>query len=176
MIRTSFIALGVAAAVAAPAALAAAEAPHTFVLTYRAFGPVQTTSAFRPADGYAVRAEGCYAKHSEEAICGFTLRASRPLIITNLANAAHAAGADGAPIRTCCMFVQGDEQGYPITSAADAPVGVGVLRHSLSSGQQVGLMLRIPNYRRGGPVASITFSRGQGDAGVTFPERVVELP
>ncbi len=161
---------------AAPAALAAAEAAHSFDLTYRGFGPVQASGAFRPGAGYAVRAEGCYAKHSEEAICGFTLRALRPIVVTNVENAAHASGADGSVIRTCCMFVQGDPRGYPITPASVAPDGIAVLRHPLALGQQVGLMLRVPNYAKAAPVAAVTFSRGQGDSGVAFATHVTELP
>lgn len=161
---------------ASPAALAGPEATHSFVLTYRHFGPVQASGVFRPANGYEVRAEGCYAKHSEEAICGFTLRATREVIVTNVENAAHASGADGSPIRTCCMFVQGDPRGYPITPATAAPDGIAVLRHPLAPGQQVGLMLRVPNYAKAALVAAVTFSRGQGDPGVAFPTHVTELP
>ena len=177
--RRHFVAVGLTLAalgVAGPSALAASEAPHTFVLTYRDFGPVQATGAFKPTDGYEVRSEGCYARHSDEAVCGFTLRATRPLTVTNVANAAHGAGADGSAIRTCCMFVQGDNRGYPITTAASASAGVAVLSHPLSPGQQVGLMLRVPNYRKAAPLAAITFSRGQGDPGITFLEHVRELP
>ena len=162
--------------VASPAALAAPEAMHSFVLTCRGFGPVQAASAFRPGPGYDVRAEGCYAKHSDEAICGFTVRAARPVMVTNVENAAHASGADGSVIRTCCMFVQGDERGYPITPATVAPDGIAVLRASVAPGQQVGFMLRVPNYRKAAPLAAVTFSRGQGDPGLAFPTHVVELP
>ena len=156
--------------------LAAPKPPHTFVLTYRAFGPVQATGLFRPANGYTVRAEGCYAKHTEEAICGFTLKALRPITITNLNNAAHGASADGSSIRTCCMFVQGDDRGYPISAANDALDDNAVLDRQLGPGEQIGLMLRIPNHRKGKPLAAITFSHGQSDRGVTFPEHVTELP
>lgn len=179
MIRMIFhvLSLGLAPSLAlAPAASATPQPPHTFVLTYRAFGPVQSTGVYRPADGYEVRPEGCYAKHSEEAICGFTLKALRPITITNLDNAAHGAAADGSPIRTCCMFVQGDDRGYPISTAKDAPGGIAVLDRRLSAGEQIGLMLRLPNYRKLEPLAAITFSHGQGDRGVTFPEHVTELP
>ena len=177
--RRNVLAIGLTLAalgLAGPSALAAPEAPHTFVLTYRDFGPIQATGVFKPADGYEVRSEGCYAKHSDEAVCGFTLRATRPLTVTNLDNAARGAGADGSAIRTCCLFVQGDNRGYPITRAASAPAGVAVLSHPLSPGQQVGLMLRAPNYRKAAPLAAITFSRGQGDPGITFSEHVRELP
>ncbi len=155
---------------------AARAAPHTFVLTYRNFGPVQASSSFVPAAGYEVRSEGCYARHSEEAVCGFTLRAMRALTVTNLGDVAHGEGADGSPLRTCCMFVKGDDRGYPITPEPQAPAGVGVLRQPLAPGQQVGLMLRVPNYRRGSPLAAIVFSYGRGDPGVRFAEHVVELP
>ncbi|MHB8283928.1 MAG: hypothetical protein ACYDD1_04555 [Caulobacteraceae bacterium] len=161
---------------AAPAARAQSDASHTFTLTYRSFGPVKVSSAFKAADGYEARPEGCYAKHSDEAICGFTLRATRSLMVTNLANAAHASGADGVAIRTCCMFVQGDDQGYPIVAAANAPAGTAVLQKALQSGQVVGFMLRVPNYKQAAVLTSITFSHGQGDRGVTFPEHVTELP
>ena len=79
----------------------ALAAPHAFVLTYRAFGPVEVDSGFKPASGYDVRPEGCYAKHSDEAICGFTLRARRPLTVTNLGDGSHGSGPDGSAIRTC---------------------------------------------------------------------------
>ena len=74
------------------------------------------------------------------------------------------------------MFVQGDDRGYPITSSAEAPPGTAVLSHRLAAGQQIGLMLRVPNYRKAEPLAAITFARGQGDPGITFPEHVRELP
>jgi hypothetical protein len=161
---------------AAGAGVAAPEASHTFVLTYRNFGPVTSAGPFKPGDGYAVRSEGCYAKHSEEAICGFTLRATRALTITNLGNAAHATGADGSVLRTCCMFVQGDTQGYPITKSATAPADIAVLSHALKPGQTVGLMLRVPGYKQAAQLAGVTFSRGQGDLGVAFAATVTELP
>jgi hypothetical protein len=161
---------------AAGAGVAAPDAPHTFVLTYRNFGPVTSSGPFKAGDGYAVRSEGCYAKHSEEAICGFTLRATRALTVTNLANASHATGADGSAIRTCCMFVQGDNQGYPITKAAAAPADIAVLSHALKPGQAVGLMLRVPGYKQAATLAGVTFSRGQGDPGVAFAATVTELP
>ena len=74
------------------------------------------------------------------------------------------------------MFVQGDDRGYPITPISSASAGIGVLSHALSPGQQVGLMLRAPNCKAAAPLAVITFSRGEGDPGVAFPEHVVELP
>ncbi len=165
-----------AAALNAATGSAALAAPHRFVLTYRDFGPVEVDSAFQPGIGYEVRAEGCYARHSDEAICGFTLRAKRPLTVTNLANASHGSGADSSAIRTCCMFVQGDDRGYPISQKTAAPGGLGVLSRPLSPGQQVGLMLRVPNYRTRAPLAAITFSHGEGDQGTSFPQHVVELP
>ena len=168
-------ALGLAI-LASPLGSPALAASHTFVLTYRNFGPVEVDSTFTPGAGYDVRPEGCYAKHSDEAICGFTLRARRALAVTNLGNAAHGSGADGSAIRTCCMFVQGDDQGYPITKASDGSAGVGVLDRPLSPGQQLGLMLRVPNYRKASPLVTITFSRGHGDPGIALPQHVVELP
>lgn len=148
-------------------------ASHTFVLTYRDFGPISSDAGFRPTDGYQLRFEGCFAKHSAEAVCGFTLKATRAILVTNARNLSHGAHADGSAMRTCCMFVQGDARGYPITTAADAPAA---LRRPLQPGQELGLMLRVPDYGAGAPLASITFSRGEGDPGETFPARVVELP
>jgi hypothetical protein len=171
--RYSALGLLLAAGAAAPAANAA---PHTFDLTYRAFGKVSAESQFKTARGYEVRDEGCYAKHSDEAICGFTLRALQPLTVTNLQNAAHGSSADGTPIRTCCMFVQQDNRGYPITPQGGAPAGVAILNVSLRPGQEIGLMLRVPDYRQGPPLYSITFSHGAGDPGLAFPEHIAELP
>jgi hypothetical protein len=160
---------------AATAALVAA-APHSYQLTYRDFGPVTASSAFQPADGYAIRFEGCYAKHSAEAICGFTLRAERALQVTNIANLSHGSGEDGAPKRTCCIFLQGDPKGYPITPAPQAPDGTATLAHALKAGEAAGFMLRVPNYAAGAPLKAIIFSRGEGDPGVSFPATVQELP
>jgi hypothetical protein len=173
--RSSFAAGAVlcAALMASPPAPAAT---HAFVLTYREFGTVKATSRFTPADGYRIRFEGCYARHSDEAICGFTVRATRSVTITNLANASHGARADGAAVRTCCMFVQGDNRGFPIVAAAAAPAGVAVLSRPLAPGQTIALMLRVPDYRQAGPPTAITFSHGAGDPGVTFPTKVAELP
>ncbi|HWF00690.1 MAG TPA: hypothetical protein VG248_12895 [Caulobacteraceae bacterium] len=149
---------------------------HTFDITYRSWGRAAATAGnFRPASGYEIRFEGCWAKHSDEAICGFTVRAQRRLTITNLRNASHAGAADGAVKRTCCMFVQGDNRGWPIVATAE-PGGAGVLREALTPSRPRAVMLRVPNYGAGGPLASITFSCGDGDAGVTFPAKVVELP
>ena len=130
--------------------------------------------SFRPGVEYDLRFEGCWAHHSDEAICGFTLRPRRPLTVTNLANASHAAAADGAVKRTCCMFVQGNQTGYPIVAGAEA-AGAGVLSLALRPGRAQALMLRVPNYRAGGPLASITFSRGGDDPGVTVPAEVIDL-
>ena len=159
------------------ASLAAAEPPHTFVFTYRAFGSVMSTSTFQQAVGYAVRFEGCVAKHSDEAVCGFTLRARDPLLLTNVENVSHGSSADGSRLRTCCVFVQGDDRGYPITSErAGAAGGGGVLRRPLKGGEMVGVLLRGPNYRSFSPLAAITFSRGEGDPGISFAGGVVERP
>jgi hypothetical protein len=158
------------------AAGAAGASPHTFVLTYRDFGPVTSASGFTHAKGYSLRFEGCYARGGDEAICGFTLRATKALTITNAANLSHAADAEGVVKRTCCMFVQGEPPGYPITAEATVPPGIAVLNHPLEAGRSIGLMLRVPDYRKGGPLGAITFSAGHGDPGVTFPARVEDLP
>ena len=170
------VAFAVLAATTAASAAPASPVAHTFVLTYRGFGPVAATSGFRNGDGYDLRFEGCYAKHSQGAICGFTLRATRPLRITNVQNVSHATGRDGSPIRTCCMFVQGDQQGFPITATSSAPAGVAILARPLRVGQTLGLMLRVPDYAKGAPVAGVTCSRGDGDPGGAFATRVAELP
>jgi hypothetical protein len=147
---------------------------HSFDLTYRSFGPVEAHSAFVEAQGYEIRFEGCYAKHSEEAICGFTLRATAPLTLSNVQNLSHGSAADGTPIRTCCLFVQTDPRGYPITKDAEAPPGVAVLTRGLQAGETIGVMLRVPNYKTP-PLAGITFSHGQADPGTSFPTPVTEL-
>ncbi len=153
----------------------AAEASHNFVLTYRNFGPVTATSVFRTAGRYAVRFEGCFAKHSDEAVCGFSLRAVAPLTVTNNANSSHGSDAKGSPIRTCCLFLQGDDRGYPITVAA-ASAGMAVLEHRLRPGETLGVMLRVPNYKQAASLAAVTFSSGDGDPGVQFLGRIAELP
>jgi hypothetical protein len=147
---------------------------HSFELSYRSFGPVAADSAFVQAQGYEVRFEGCYAKHSEEAICGFTLRATTPLTLSNRQNFSHGSAADGTPIRTCCLFVQTDPRGYPISKDAEAPEGVAVLTRGLRAGETVGVMLRVPNYKTP-PLAGITLSHGQADPGTSFPAHVTEL-
>jgi hypothetical protein len=147
---------------------------HSFDLTYRNFGPVEADSAFVKAQGYDVRFEGCYAKHSEEAICGFTIRATAPLTLGNVENLSHGSAADRTPIRTCCLFLQTDPRGYPITKDAEAPASVAVLSRSLHAGETLGVMLRVPNYQAP-PLAGITFSHGQADQGVIFPAHVIEL-
>ncbi|HEY1926843.1 MAG TPA: hypothetical protein VGG92_05215 [Caulobacteraceae bacterium] len=149
---------------------------HTFLLTYRDFGPITATSRFQKADGYAIRFEGCFARHSDAAICGFTIRPTAPLALTNAQNLSHGSDAAGAAIRTCCLFVQGDEQGYPISAAPGAPQGVAVIDRELRPGETLGVLLRVPNYKSVGPLAAITFSRGQGDKGMQFPTRIKELP
>jgi hypothetical protein len=153
-----------------------AAAPHSFLLTYRDFGAVSAAGDFQPADGYAVRFEGCYAKHSAEAVCGFTLRAGRALTVANRANLSHAAAVDGTPIRTCCIFVQGDPRGYPITPSRQPSPDAALLERKLAPGETTGFMLRIPNYKVGPPVAAVTFSHGDGDPGRSFPTGVIELP
>jgi hypothetical protein len=147
---------------------------HSFDLTYRSFGPVEADSTFVKAQGYEVRFEGCYAKHSEEAICGFTLRATAPLMLATAENLSHGSAADGTPIRTCCLFVQTDPRGYPISKEAETPASGSVLTRGLFSGETLGVMLRVPNYKAP-PLAAITFSHGQADQGVTFPAHVIEL-
>lgn len=149
---------------------------HTFLLTYRDFGPITATSRFQKADGYAIRFEGCFARHSDAAICGFTIRPTAPLTLTNAQNLSHGSDAAGGAIRTCCLFVQGDDQGYPISAAPGAPQGVAVIDRELQPGKTLGVLLRVPNYKSVGPLAAITFSRGQGDKGMQFPTRIRELP
>ena len=153
---------------------AAAAASHRFHVTYRDWVTVRSVGSFRPTAEYDLRFEGCWAHHSDEAICGFTLRPRRPLTVTNLANASHAAAADGAVKRTCCMFIQGNGTGYPIVAGPDA-AGAGILSLALPPGRAQGLMLRVPNYRAGGPLASITFSSGGGEPGLSFPAKVKAL-
>jgi hypothetical protein len=165
-----------AGAVFASGACAAAEATHSFLLTYRDFGPVTATSTFQRADGYAVRFEGCFARHSDAAICGFTIRPTAPLTLTNAQNLSHGSDDAGGAIRTCCLFIQGDNQGFPISVAPGTPQGVAVLDRQLRVGETVGVLLRVPNYKTVARLGAITFSRGQGDKGVQFPTRIEELP
>jgi hypothetical protein len=165
-----------AGAVFTLASSACAAAKHTFLLTYRDFGPVTATSKFQKADGYAIRFEGCFARHSDAAICGFTIRSTAPLALTNAQNLSHGSDGAGGAIRTCCLFIQGDSQGYPISAAPGAPQGVAVIDRELRAGETIGVLLRVPNYKTVGPLASITFSHGQGDKGVQFPTHIKELP
>jgi hypothetical protein len=181
-LRQSRLSLGFILALAAGAGAHAQPRPetsktttrHSFDLTYRGFGLVEADSAFVKAQGYEVRFEGCYAKHSEEAICGFTLRATAPLSLSNVQNLSHGSAADGTPIRTCCLFVQTDPRGYPIGKDAETPAGVAVLTRGLHAGETLGVMLRVPNYKTP-PLAGITFSHGQADEGTSFAARVTEL-
>ena len=165
-----------AVGVALAAAANAAPPTHSFDLTYRGFGPVEATSAFVEAGPLAVRFEGCWAKDGPEAVCGFTLRAHARTEVTNLANLSHGTREDGSPARTCCLFRQGSPEGYPITATAAAPAGVGVITAAVEPGREFGVMLRLPDPGRGAPVHSVTFSRGGGDPGVTFPTRIQTLP
>jgi hypothetical protein len=165
-----------AGAVLTLASSACAGTKHTFLLTYRDFGPVTATSTFQKADGYAIRFEGCFAKHSDAAICGFTIRPTAPLALTNAQNLSHGSDGAGGAIRTCCLFIQGNNQGYPISAAPGAPQGVAVIDRPLKPGETLGVLLRVPNYKTVGPLAAITFSHGQGDKGMQFPTRIKELP
>lgn len=168
---TTFRPSALALAAALLTASAATAAPvHTFDLTYRGFGPVTSHGGFRAADGYRIRFEGCYSKQGPEAVCGFTVRADRALALTNGSNLSHGGRTDGSPMRTCCLFVQGSPEGHPIVAAGGA--GEAAFRLPLQPGREVGVMLRLPDYGRGAPLTSITFSRGEGDAGATFPAQV----
>lgn len=160
-----------AALLAAPAARAAPA--HVFELSYRGFGPVTSHGAFQAQDGYHLRFEGCYAKHSPEAVCGFTVRADRPLVLTNGTNLSHGSRGDGSPVRTCCLFAQGRPEGHPIVATGDA--GEAAFSLPLEPGRETPVLLRVPDYALHGPPVSITFSRGEGDAGATFPTRVEAL-
>ncbi|HEX4741447.1 MAG TPA: hypothetical protein VH353_08960 [Caulobacteraceae bacterium] len=154
----------------------AAEAKHSFLLTYRDFGSITATSTFQKADGYAVRFEGCFARHSDAAICGFTIRPTVPLTLTNAQNLSHGSDDAGGAIRTCCLFIQGNNQGFPISAAPAAPQAVAVIDRALKPGETIGVLLRVPNYKTVARLAAITFSHGQGDKGVQFPTRIQELP
>ncbi len=170
---------GAAALQALPASRAALDRQdlvHSFTISYRGFGPVTARSSFRPAAGYQIRFEGCFARQGDEAICAFTLRAQDAIAISNVDNLSHGSAADGATRRTCCLFVQGDDRGYPIAAGAGAAPGAATYRQTLAPGQQLALMLRVPDYKKGAALAAITFSRGQGDPGVTFPARVKQIP
>ena len=171
-------ALAVALACAATLSAVAAGAPrptHTFELTYRAFGPVSATSEFVGAGPISVRFEGCYAKDGPEAVCGFTLRARTRVVVSNLRNLSHGTRADGLPARTCCMFEQGRPEGFPIVPSGSA-AGVADISAAVEPGRELGVMLRLPDYEAGAPLRSITFSRGEGDPGATFPATVRRLP
>ena len=158
------------------ASAAHAEAKHTFMLTYRDFGEVTATSTFQKADGYAIRFEGCFARHSDAAICGFTIRPTAPLTLTNAQNLSHGSDGAGGAIRTCCLFIQGNNQGYPISAAPGAPQGVAVIDRALEPGETLGVLLRVPNYKTVARLTAITFSRGQGDKGVQSSTHIEELP
>lgn len=175
-LRLDLVLAASAALALASGARAAPEPKHTFLLTYRDFGPVTATSTFQKADGYAIRFEGCFARHSDAAICGFTIRPTAPLTLTNAQNLSHGSDGAGGAIRTCCLFIQGNNQGYPISAAPGAPQGVAVIDRPLKPGETLGVLLRVPNYKTVGPLAAITFSHGQGDKGVQFPTHIEELP
>jgi hypothetical protein len=53
---------------------------------------------------------------------------------------------------------------------------VAVIDCEFQPGKALGVLLRVPNYKSVGPLAAITFSRGQGDKGMQFPTRIKELP
>jgi hypothetical protein len=168
----------VAAAIAGSSAAIAAAGPaaHNFDITYRDFGSVSSHAAFRSAPDYQVRFEGCFAKKSDEGVCAFTLRSAKPLRLTNAYNLSHGSRADRAPMRTCCLFVQGRNQGYPIITTGDDRGHIAIVQEPIEPGKDLGVMLRLPDYKKGSPLATITFSRGQNDPGVTFPAHVEELP
>jgi len=149
---------------------------HTFALTYRSFGVVTSQSTFTDAGAYEVRFEGCYAKHSKEAVCAFTLRARRPIVVTNAGNLAHGVRVDGSPMRSCCLFIQGEPEGHPLLPQGSADGSIAIVRRTVGAGREVGFMLRLPDYQDGSPLQAIVFSRGEGDAGVSFPAVVVDLP
>ncbi len=160
---------------ASRASAPAAAARHAFDLTYRSFGPVEVTSGYLPGRDYDLRPEGCYARASTEAICGFTLRARAPITVTNADNVSHAQRADGAFTRTCCIFVAGDPNGYPLTAPGVSTEGARRVARRLNAGDSLALMLRIPDYATGAPIAAVTFSRGGGDPGVTTQTTVKDL-
>jgi hypothetical protein len=159
-----------------PAEAQPAQTLHSFDITYRNFGRVSASSSFRSAKGYDVRFEGCFAKTGPEAICGFTLRAQTSLILTNGANLSHGTRQDGEPMRTCCLFLQGRPEGRPIIPPGAEEDGAAVIRESLSPGMELGVMLRLPDYKVGSPLSAITFSRGEDDPGLSFPAAVQPLP
>jgi hypothetical protein len=169
----------VAFLVAAGACLSvnAAESPlrHTFQVTYRGFGSVSVESDFISGSAYDLRPEGCYARASSEAVCGFTLRAHGPITLTNFQNASHALRADGSTTRTCCVFVAGDPNGYPLTAPGAPTEGVRPLERHLKAGETLEVILRIPDYGAGAPIAGVVFSRGEGDAGVKAALSVRDL-
>lgn len=151
-------------------------ASHTYDVTYRGFGPVTAASVFRDADGYQLRFEGCYAKHSPEALCGFTLRAVRPVVVSNADKLAHGVRRDGSPMRSCCLFIQGEPEGHPLIAQGAGDGSIAILRRWVEAGRDVGVLLRLPDYRTGSPLQSVVFSRGEGDKGLSFPATIAELP
>jgi hypothetical protein len=155
----------------------AAESPrrHTFQVTYRGFGPVSVESDYILGSAYDLRPEGCYARASSEAVCGFTLKAHGPLTLTNIQNASHALRADGSTTRTCCVFVAGDPNGYPLTAPGAPTEGVRPLERHLKAGETLDVILRIPDYGAGAPIAGVVFSSGGGDPGVKADLSVRDL-
>ena len=176
--RSAVLGLALAVAATAPSAgpAAASRLPHAFELTYRNFGPVSVASDFTDAGRISIRFEGCYTKDGPEAVCGFTVRAHARVVISNLHNLSHGTRADGSPARTCCLFQQGRPEGFPIVLSEGAASGVADLAAVVEPGRELGVMLRLPDYRVGAPLRSITFSRGEGDPGVTFATEVRSLP
>jgi hypothetical protein len=163
-------------------ALAAAAPPrtgvpavHDFRILYRGFGVVSVESGFIEGGDYDLRPEGCYARASSEAVCGFTLKARRPIVLTNLDNASHAVRQDGAVARSCCLFAGDDPDGFPLVPPGAAAEGVRPLARSLAAGESLAVLLRIPDYARGAPLQAVVFSRGRNDPGIRASVRVRDL-
>jgi len=73
------------------------------------------------------------------------------------------------------MYANDGGEGNPILTSRDADDN-DVMRHTFSPPDSQTFLLYIPDYKKGKPLDSVLFSRGQGDVGVEFPVMLKPLP
>lgn len=147
---------------------------HTFVMNLDGRRLITAHSNFRNAPGYQVRFEGCYFE-KKTAFCAFTIKADQTVVITSVENKSHATRTDATDATACCISLNDGSPWSTILATADRG-SANVMRHTLSDSDTETFLLAIPDFNKGAPLDSLTFSRGQGDPGLEFKMSLLPLP
>ena len=132
----------------------------------------KSTNPFENAQGYLARVEICERFGVEGIVvmvkCYLTVRPTQNLAISNSRNLTTAIYQDGSVAKICCMAIGNSEPDalYRI----EMPRG-SVFRRTFRRGEDVQIVLTIPDADEGKELDAISFSPGEGAQAVLFPLR-----